>query len=661
MSSMWKSGSHTSGNGARWIAWTGAATIALACGGVSSANDNTALLIRSDLIADGVINWKDLNAFLNAFNSRSAQADVNLDGAIDQTDMDVFLSNMGKTYGGEGGDGGAGSGGGSGAPPLSVGASGGNGNGNNGNNGGNGSKSNRPSPPASAPSTPIPTGEFSVSMGSNSLDFSQGSYEILRSRGSVWDPAARGASAGVTLVDKDNGFDLVFRLENNGRRSQKLGSVVLDGFRLGQAIKVRDFRASGVDIALDDPGAADIRKGLSYPSEWYAPVMVVQSEIYTLGVSLQYPILDYKHEARVSVSPSGASGMQKVVIELNDDEGPVGYSRDGEIQPGEDREYVVSVRVIPASDDDWVSVLEPYKEFFTELYGRPVYERDPRPVHAAVMASPGAQDKSNPNGFLFDDLRPDMHGFGPWADELEARADLGWERFMLWRVSGVPMNSRGANAGCGKFEFATSLQATDALGQPGAMSDAFTVLPDFDQRGRDLGMWWGDPLRMSNGKSRDDIDVTDVSDAEEALREAYVASLAGAETIGLEGFNKLPAWEAYAYLNEMRAATPGVTYITEPACGDLLHTLAGALLIAQPTEDAPSVALDTRFFLADYLAPGHETWGLIRVDRMGGPTDDGIREEIFRLAERGFVPVVVPPVEIDRRVVAEETWRDPEW
>jgi hypothetical protein len=652
MSSNSKSGMNTVGKRARWVAWSGAASIALASGGAASANDNTALLVRSDLIADGVINWKDLNAFLNAFNQGGAQADVNLDGSVNQTDMDMFLSNMGKSYGGSDANGGN-------APPLSVGASGGNGNGN-----ASGAKRNPqapPAPPASAPNTPIPTGDFSVALGNNSLDFSQGSYEILRHRGSIWNKATRGADANVTVVEQDNGFDLVFQLNNDGRRAQKLGSVVLDGFRLGQALKVRDFRASGVDIALDDPGAADIRSGLSYPSEWYSPVMVVQSEIYTLGVSLQYPILDYKHEARLSVSSNGASGTQKVVIELNDDEGPVGYSRDGEIQSGEQRRYVVSVRVLPASENNWISVLDPYKEFFAEVYGRPAYERDPRPVHAAVMASPGAQDKSNPNGFLFDDLRPDVHGFGPWAQELEARADLGWERFMLWRVSGLPSNARGENAGCGKFEFATSLQDTDALGQPGAMSDAFTVLPRFDERGRNLGMWWGDPLRMSNRSKRDDIDVSSVSDAEAALREAHVASLAGAETIGLDGFNTLPAWEAYTYLNEMRAATPGVTYITEPTCGDLLHTLAGALLIAQPTEDSPSVALNTRFFLADYLVPGHETWGLIRVDRMGGPSDDGIREEIFRLAERGFVPVVVPPVQVDRRIVAEETWRDPEW
>ena len=447
----------------------------------------------------------------------------------------------------------------------------------------------------------------------------------------------------------------MFRFDNTTRRAQKLGSVVLDGFRLGQAIKVRDFRASGVEVAIDDPAAAPIRSGLSYPSEWYSPTMVVQSDIYTLGVSLQYPILDYKHEARLSVKPSGAAGEHRIEIELNDDEGPVGYSRKGEIQSHEERQYVVSVRVLPASNERWVETLSPYREYFTEMYGDTEYDRDPRPVHATVMASAQSQAIDNPDGFMFEDLRPDVHGFGPWMDELDARADLGWERFMLWRATGLPSNSRGRNSGCGKFDFASP------LAQPGPMEDAMSEFTRFDTRGRNLGMWWGDPLRTENSRRSDDFDPTDPDHVQEAMLEATTAMQVGAETIGLERFNTLPAWESYAWLNELRANTPGVTYITEPACGDLLHTLAGAFLIAQPDPSAPTTGVDSRFYLADYLVPGHETWGLIRLDRMGGPTDDGIREEIMRLSDFGFVPVVVPPVEVDRRIVAEETWRNPEW
>lgn len=614
------------------ILWVGAASLALACGTTATA-ENTALLARCDLSPDGVINWRDLNMFLSAFAKRSAVADVNGDGAVTDADTNAFLSNMGKQVGRA-------------ADPSPPAAS--------------PPASGSPAPPA-PPASPAPTGEFTATLGTNSLDFAQGSRVIMAHNGPLWRPATRGASADASIVNKDNGFDLVFRMHNEGRRAEKLGSVVLDGFRLGQALKVRDFRAAGVDIALTDPAAEDIREGLSYPSEWYSPVMVLQSDAYTLGVSLEYPVLEYKHEAKLSVTEDASKGEQRIVIELNDNDGVVGYSKDGELRPGEQRQYVVSVRVLPASEPEWVNVLEPYKEYFTELYGRARYTRDSRPVHAAVMATPSEQNRANPGGFLFDDLRPDVHGFGPWAKELEARAEMGWERFMLWRVSGLPSDSRGRNTGCGKFDFATALTVGAAIGRAGPMYDAFTVLPRFDTRGRDLGMWWGDPLRVHNSTRRDDLDPTRDADVEAAIREAQTAKLAGAETIGLDSFNAMPAWKAYPFLDDLRASTPGVQYITEPACGDLLHTLAGALLIAQAPEDAPSAALDTRFFLADYLLPGHETWGLIRVDRMGGPTDDGIREEIFRLAERGYVPVVVPPVQVDRRIVAEETWRDPAW
>ncbi len=608
--------------------WCGAATLTVLCG-TTMASENTALLLRSDFVPDGTINWHDMNAFLTAYNRQDMKADVNGDGALNPSDMNDFMATMGKSVERS-----------SNALASDSG----------------GKDAGSSAPLAAQQATPQPTGDFNVSFTNNSLNFRQGQYEILRQNGALWrKSASNSADAAVSVVDKDNGFDLVFRFDNTTRRAQKLGSVVLDGFRLGQAIKVRDFRASGVEVALDDPAAAPMRSGLSYPSEWYSPAMVVQSDIYTLGVSLQYPILDYKHEARVSVKPSSAPGEHRIEIEFNDDEGPVGYSRKGEIQSREQRQYVVSVRVQPVSDERWVETLSPYREYFTEMYGDTVYDRDPRPVHATVMASAQSQAIDNRDGFMFDDLRPDVHGFGPWMNELEARADLGWERFMLWRATGLPSNSRGKNTGCGKFEFASP------LAQPGPMQDAMSEFTRFDNRGRNLGMWWGDPMRTENARRADDFDPTDPAHVQDALLEATTAMQVGAETIGLQEFNTLPAWESYAWLNELRANTPGVTYITEPACGDLLHTLAGAFLIAQPDPSAPTTGVDSRFYLADYLVPGHETWGLIRVDRMGGPTDDGIREEIMRLSDFGFVPVVVPPVEVDRRIVAEETWRNPEW
>src|SRR5690606_22316172 len=129
-----------------------------------------------------------------------------------------------------------------------------------------------PPSPGAGPSTPAPTGAFTVNYNGNSLVFRQGDRDILRHNGSLWRKSvSTAADANVSVVPKDAGFDVVFNFENGRPRAKKLGSVVLEGFTLGQAIRVRDFRAAGAEIAIDDEGAAPMRSGLSYPSEWYSP------------------------------------------------------------------------------------------------------------------------------------------------------------------------------------------------------------------------------------------------------------------------------------------------------------------------------------------------------------------------------------------------------
>lgn len=608
-----------------------AAMLLASSAGVAQAV-NPAHVAKSDLNADGIVNWQDLNMFLTAFAGKNRIADIDGNGRVEDRDATLFLSLMGMRTDAPASN-----------PPAKDDPA----------NTRAGQPPIQPAPTGKGGAThPAPAGEFRTESTALSLRLVQGQREILHHTGSVYNPhPTNGAPGEVRIVEASNGFDVIVRVSNTTRRAQRLGSVVLDGFRLGQALTVRDFRGAGAEISLSDERASSLRQGVSYPSEWYSPVFVAHDEVYTLGVSLQYPVLEYKHEARLGLVPVGS--VQRLFVELNPSQGGVGYSKEGELKPGETRQYVLSLRVQPRAEARWTDTLSPYREYFSNLYGGVRYDRDARPVHAAVMATPSHQQPGNPHGFLFSDLRPDVHGFGPWQKELRARAELGWDRIMLWRPSGLPYKGSRTitNNGCGVFDFASSLAGNAQL------STAFTELPRFNSSARDLGVWWGDPLKAEGSRRGPRLNPEAVRDREDALREATLASDMGARMIGLNDFNKLPAWKAYDWLTELRQNSPGVTYITSPTCGDLLHTLAPAMLVANAHPDSPSMGVDTRFFLADFLLPGHETWGLIRVDRLGSPHDDGIRDEIFRIVESGLVPVVVPPLQIDRRIVAEETWR----
>ena len=59
---------------------------------------NSAHLARADINGDGVVNWQDLNLFLNAVNNRSVLADINADGRVDDR-YDAFMSMMGMKVG----------------------------------------------------------------------------------------------------------------------------------------------------------------------------------------------------------------------------------------------------------------------------------------------------------------------------------------------------------------------------------------------------------------------------------------------------------------------------------------------------------------------------------------------------------------------------------
>src|SRR5262249_40830480 len=122
----------------------------------------------------------------------------------------------------------------------------------------------------------------------------------------------------------------------------------------------------------------------------------------TVGISLMYPLLDFRHgvEARL-ISP----GDQYAAPVRNWE---VYFLLDSDLLPGQSRTYTLAVRMTPNSNE-WVRTFTPYRSYFLGLYGGLQYFGDPFPVSGATVAAPSCQTASDPRGFC-DPARPDLSG-----------------------------------------------------------------------------------------------------------------------------------------------------------------------------------------------------------------------------------------------------------
>lgn len=464
----------------------------------------------------------------------------------------------------------------------------------------------------------------------------------------------------VEAVPAVGGVDLVVRYHNTTGRPGELGTLRVGGFDLGDAIVTRDFRFDGKEVTLDSKGKGYRRGGADYPSGLYSPVAVLGNRDVVVGVSVQYPILEYRHEVFVRVEAHNAAKWGHawgVAFGLNP--GKPGdvmrYSQEGRLEPGERREYTVSVRFAPALAD-WRATLEPYREFFARTYGGVRYERDPRPVQVVSMAGDRDQNRKNPYGFRRQDLRPDLHGYGPLVSELIGEMGEGWERFMIWGVSGLRENSD---------EYGLPYQFATEWARNREMMDAPQQFRRLAQRGAGVGFWWGDSVRPwmdREGNRLEEMDTENARHVAMAFEELDAATGAGATMIGLDAFRRMPIWEAYGWLQRLQARAPGVRFVVEPPLGDVMHTLAPAFMIAvRPGEK--ELDLNEPHVLADMLVPGHESWGLVRRDRLQSklgakPTAAAWRQEMQRVASLGYVPVAGFSGEISASMDADATWED---
>jgi len=463
----------------------------------------------------------------------------------------------------------------------------------------------------------------------------------------------------VEIVEHPNGFDLVYTYTNDRTQPMPLGVLDVDGIRLDGDFWWRGFTRDGGLVARDEEDPRDSYM-FSYPQGHkanYSPVAVVETPTHVIGISLLYPLFEYKHDVRGRLqevrleNDPGHWAFRWKLSDLGYEAGRVKLDYEALLPPGETRQYTVAVRVTN-DRERWLETLAPYREYFHSLYGDVAYERDPRPVHPITLAGGGKLSHDNPYGFRIERFRPDLYGWGPLLEWLGDRRDLSGKRVMFWQPSGLQRINRSRNF---PFKFTSFWNEGDEHGH--AMGDAAEEFNRFaSQNNVDVGFWWGSSSRVAERWDQPGFEYFDIENPEHvalAFHELEGAVAAGATIIGLDAFGgdaHVPTWDLARWIEMMQVRYPGVRFITERNKPDVLHRLAPTYYqaydktIRNPSSLSEIRVIDEPLYLADYLLPGHETWLSLRyilVDRARGidVDDDFNRREYERALRNGFIPV----------------------
>lgn len=479
----------------------------------------------------------------------------------------------------------------------------------------------------------------------------------------------------LELIERENGCDLVFTFRNGTARPQPLGRFNLGVIALDEVIKTQNFNQTGGPMERDwsrDRG----RLFKNYPGNWYSPVFIVRDQDYAVGVSLLYPMLDYEHDVLLSFSPTDAPVEGEpdpvrgwaVGAALGNDGRENDFLRvhyENALQPGETRTYTVTIRVTD-QPDQWVRTLTPYRNYFRNLYGSVRYERNTDAIRGAPMAGANRVSPTNPYGWHTERKRPDRNGWGPWVGELSA--PTGWPSVMLWK----PAGQYGVPNGIAEPTL-LALQWVKDAALVGAFN-ADTGFPVIAQSGKNLGLWWGHAAsRVREGGRGHELAPMRAHNPDDVgllLAEVHLAEKAGASTIGLDSWHHYfaPTWDLYWMLRMMQSEHPNIRFSIEPRGCDVLHTLApvfqrGWLENATPESMEDLYTLKTPHYLADFLLPGHETWGAMRYQPLQvffgrPPTPAEVHADATRYADLGFTPCMITPYTMDLASVPQvrATW-----
>lgn len=444
-----------------------------------------------------------------------------------------------------------------------------------------------------------------------------------------------------------DGVDITWTVANNTDQPATLQSLPLPRLTLGSEIACMDFHSSGWPEPLNEAGPYTRMQG-TWPGSLYSPVAVLMNTKIGIGISVQYPVLAYQHDCELTVQSAG-NGRWDVLLRFAGPVQPGDFPlrNAAVISPGTSRTYVVTIRAV-ANPLRWIDTLSPYRDWFHRTYGELTYTADTSPIRGIILAFSHNQSANNPGGWIAAANRPDLNGYGAVVGLLDGGMNEA-SRTVLWAPSGMAWKHRKLNY---PFHFTTRwLLGSGPMRNAPSLLAAVPTGPD-----RQWGLWWGHSILYTpafDTLPSTPLDIRDPQQTAAALNELQLAVQSGARLIGLDAFSTtfLPAWDLVPWLDRLKQAQPDVTFCTEGLAPDVLHRLAPTwldLYSATPKRFDSSLRIRGRFLLADWLLPGHETWGGMQFERSpdpavrgGGAANVGAREALVsRVAGFGYAPVV---------------------
>lgn len=477
----------------------------------------------------------------------------------------------------------------------------------------------------------------------------------------------------------DTGYDLVCTYTNTTNAPKPLARLTIGALALGQDIQYLSVHRGSTLVTAQHKSF--ISQAWRYPSEAYSTATVLMNDRYAIGVSLLYPVTEYKHDILVGVNKAGGvfhgpEGANAWAVSFDLSAPPYANQHTAlpypaSLEPGESRTYTVAVRAMkrtnppdsPTDAQDWLETLLPYRDHFHTHFPAVTYTRNPAPVLAFEVANASAISASNPRGLLGDNSsRPDLVGFGPLINHI--RSFSGFSRVMLWAPSGLYSKHRDFN-----FPPHFTLGWNDLP----LLRSTHTRLRELERSGTQLGLWWGrstqhaetwEPTRLEH------LDLDNQDHLATIAKQLALAHSAGSTLIGLDDLNHwhMPAWEQLRFIRAMRATYPTITFVAEPMCADFIHAEAPAFAVAYTASTDARSELDfhklkTPHYLADFLLPGHETWAYFRYSeienlRPGLISGARVQSDASHLARLGFVPVMVSSHALNdpAGATAQKTW-----
>lgn len=458
------------------------------------------------------------------------------------------------------------------------------------------------------------------------------------------------------------GYDLVCVYTNTTEAAKPLARLTIGALALGPDIQYLNVHRGSA--LLDARHSSYTNQAWRYPSEAYSPATALMNDRFAVGVSLLYPITEYKHDVLVGVNRPGGvfqgpDGAQSWTVTFDLSQPPyanqhTALAHPAALEPGESRTYTVAVRVMertslpasPTDAQDWLETLLPYRDHFQKDFGPVSYTRNPAAVLAFEAANGSAISASNPRGLLGDNTsRPDLVGFGPLIDRIRAHA--GFSRVMLWAPSGLYSRHR---------EFNFPPHFTLGWKSSPLMNSTHTRFRQLQPAGIQLGLWWGRSVQHASAwepAQLEPLDLTNRDHLRTIADQLALAHSAGATLIGLDDLSHwtMPVWEQRRFIRALRGTYPSMTFVAEPMCADLIHADAPAFSVAYTAppggkQEADFHRLTTPNYLADFLLPGHESWAYFRYSeitgiRPGNISPARVQSDAARLASLGFVPVMV--------------------